>query len=148
MMLLYITLPMTFGLSILAYPSFYSFYGNSMWGPKVFCLSIFVALFRCMFTTSISIAQSLNKFKNVLGSIIIGIIVKLLLQYPLMYLFNEIGLYPFYGATTATLIGLSISFITNLVVIHKTVKLDLKDLFKKVFKFIYPLILMILVLNV
>ena len=148
MMLLYITLPMTFGLSILAYPSFYSFYGNSMWGPKVFCLSIFVALFRCMFTTSISIAQSLNKFKNVFGSIIIGIIVKLLLQYPLMYLFNEIGLYPFYGATTATLIGLSISFITNLVVIHKTVKLDLKDLFKKVFKFIYPLILMILVLNV
>lgn len=146
LMLLYVTLPMTIGLSILAGPVFYAFYGASTWGPKVFCLTIFVALFRCIFTTSVSIVQSLNKFKNVFISIIAGILVKLVLQYPLMLLFDNLGLYAFYGATTATLIGLATSFITNLIVINKTVKLDLKKLFKKSFKFIYPALIMTIML--
>lgn len=142
LMLLYVTMPMTIGLSILAKPVFYAFYGVSLWGPRVFCFTIFVALFRCVFTTSISIAQSLNKFKNVFLSIILGIIVKLILQMPLMLLYNKIGIYPFYGATTATLLGLSVSIITNLIVINKTINLDFKEYFKKMFKFIYPLIIM------
>lgn len=146
LMLLYVTLPMTIGLSILAKPVFKAFYGASTWGPIVFCFTIFVALFRCIFTTSVSITQSLNKFKNVFISILAGILVKLILQYPLISLYNTIGLRPFWGATTATLIGLSVSFITNLVVINKTVNLDLKTFFKKMFKFIYPLIIMTVVL--
>lgn len=146
LMLLYITMPMTIGLSILAKPVFYAFYGPSNWGPKVFCFTIFVALFRCMFTTSISITQSLNKFKNVFASIIIGIIVKLLLQYPLINLYNMVGLRPFWGATTATLLGLTTSVITNIIVINKTVKLDFKPFFKNVFKFLYPLIIMVIAL--
>lgn len=146
LMLLYVTMPMAVGLSILAKPVFYAFYGASNWGPKVFCFSIFVALFRCMFTTSISIAQSLNKFKNVFLSIIIGIVVKLILQVPLMHLFDNVGLYPFWGATTATLIGLTTSIITNLIVINKTIGLDLKSYFNKMIKFVYPLIIMIIVL--
>jgi O-antigen/teichoic acid export membrane protein len=146
LMLLYVTMPMTVGLSILAEPVFTAFYGASTWGPKVFCFTIFIALFRCMFTTSVSIAQSLNKFKNVFLSIIGGIIVKLILQVPLMHLFNALGLYPFWGSTLATLLGLSTSVITNLVVIKKTVGLDLKEYFKNMFKFIYPLIIMIIVL--
>lgn len=146
LMLLYVTMPMAVGLSILAGPVFNAFYGVSTWGPKVFCFTIFIALFRCMFTTSISIAQSLNKFKNVFLSIIAGIIVKLALQIPMMHLFNAIDLYPFWGSTLATLIGLSTSVITNLVVINKTVGLDFKEYFKKMFKFVYPLIIMIIVL--
>ena len=146
LMLLYVTMPMAFGLSILAKPVFYAFYGSSNWGPKVFCFTIFVALFRCMFTTSVSITQSLNKFKNVFISIILGILVKLVLQYPLINLYNNIGLRPFWGATTATLLGLTTSVITNIIVINKTVNLDFKSYFKKMFKFVYPLILMILTL--
>lgn len=146
LILLYVTMPMAFGLSILAKPVFTAFYGVSVWGPRVFCFTIFVALFRCIFTTSISIAQSLNKFKNVFLSIIIGIIVKLILQIPLINLYNIIGLRPYWGATSATLIGLSVSFMTNLIVINKTIKLDLKKLFKNLFKIVYPLILMIAVL--
>ena len=144
LMLLYVTMPMTIGLSILAQPVFNAFYGASTWGPRVFCFTIFIALFRCMFTTSVSIAQSLNKFKNVFLSIIGGIVVKLMLQIPLMHLFNALGLYPFWGSTLATLFGLSTSVITNLVVIKKTVGLDLKEYFKKMFKFVYPLIVMII----
>lgn len=146
LMLLYVTMPMTIGLSILAKPVFYSFYGSSVWGPRVFCFTIFVALFRCVFTTSISIAQSLNKFKNVFLSIILGIIIKLVLQMPFMLLYNKMGIYPFYGATTATLLGLLVSIITNLIVINKTISLDFKEYFKKMFKFIYPLMFMIAVL--
>ena len=148
LMLLYVTMPMAIGLSFLAKPVFTAFYGVSKWGPKVFCFTIFIALFRCMFTTSISICQSLNKFKNVFISIIAGIIVKLVLQVPLMHLFNSLGLYPFWGATLATLTGLSTSVITNLVVINKTIDLDFKEYFKDMIKFIYPLIIMIIALNI
>lgn len=148
LMLLYVTMPMAVGLSILAKPVFYAFYGSSNWGPKVFCFTIFIALFRCMFTTSISIAQSLNKFKNVFLSIIAGILVKLILQIPLMYLFNNLGLYPFWGSTLATLMGLTTSLLTNLIVVNKTVGLDFKEYFKKMFKFIYPLFIMIVILMV
>ena len=146
LMLLYVTMPMAIGLSILAKSVFYSFYGVSNWGPKVFCFTIFVALFRCMFTTSISIAQSLNKFKNVFLSIIGGILVKLVLQIPLMYLFNNLGIYPFYGSTLATILGLFISVIINLIVINKVIKLNIKEYFKNMFKFIYPLVIMVIVL--
>ena len=146
LMLLYVTMPMAIGLSILAGPVFTAFYGASTWGPRVFCVTIFVALFRCMFTTSVSITQSLNKFKNVFISIIIGILVKLTLQVPFIYLFNNIGLYPFWGATFATFLGLTTSVISNLIVINKTVNLDFKLFFNKMFKFIYPLIIMIIVL--
>ena len=146
LMLLYVTMPMAIGLSILAGPVFTAFYGASTWGPRVFCVTIFVALFRCMFTTSVSITQSLNKFKNVFISIIIGILVKLTLQVPFIYLFNNIGLYPFWGATFATFLGLTTSVISNLIVINKTVNLDFKSFFNKMFNFIYPLIIMIIVL--
>lgn len=146
LMLLYVTMPMAIGLSILAGPVFTAFYGASTWGPRVFCVTIFVALFRCMFTTSVSITQSLNKFKNVFISIIIGILVKLTLQVPFIYLFNNIGLYPFWGATFATFLGLTTSVISNLIVINKTANLDFKSFFNKMFNFIYPLIIMIIVL--
>lgn len=146
LMLLYVTMPMAIGLSILAGPVFNAFYGVSTWGPRVFCVTIFVALFRCMFTTSVSITQSLNKFKNVFISIILGILVKITLQVPFIYLLNNIGLYPFWGATFATFLGLMTSVISNLIVINKTINLDFKSFFLKMFKFIYPLTIMVIVL--
>ena len=146
LMLLYVTMPMAFGLSILAKPVFNAFYGASIWGPRVFCFTIFIALFRCIFTTSVSIAQSLNKFKNVFLSIILGILVKLGLQIPLMYLFNSLGFYPFYGSTLSSLLGLATSFMTNLIIINKAIKMDVKGYLNDMFKFIYPLIIMIVAL--
>ena len=145
-MLLYITLPMAIGLSILAKPVFYAFYGNNIWGDKVFCFSIFIALFISLFTTSVSIVQSLNKFKNVFISIIVGIATKIVLQYPFALLLNSLGLYPFYGFIAATISGLIISFLINLYVINKTVRLDVKKLIKNIFKFIYPAIIMSILL--
>lgn len=145
-MLLYITLPMAVGLSFLAKPAYYSFYGPSNWGAKVFCLSIFVALFRCIFTTSISIAQSFNKFKNVFISIFAGILVKIILQIPFMYLFSNIGLYPFWGAICATFLGLATSIVINLFAINKVSHVKFKEVFIKMIKFIYPLIIMIIAL--
>ena len=68
------------------------------------------------------------------------------MQIPLMYLFNGMGLYPFYGSTLASLLGLATSFITNLVIINKTTNMDVKAYFKDMFKFLYPLVIMIIVL--
>ncbi|MEG0826593.1 MAG: polysaccharide biosynthesis C-terminal domain-containing protein [Bacilli bacterium] len=137
---------MAVGLSLLAKPVFYAFYGDSMWGPLVFCFTIFISLFRCIFTTSVSIAQSLNKFRNVFLSIIVGIVIKYVLNVPFMVLFDKFGLYPFYGSTFATLLGLFISFMINFACINKIIKLDIEEIFKSIFKFIYPIVIMIIVI--
>ena len=56
--ILYITIPMSVGLSLLAEPVWNIFYGESFYGPKIFMLSIFVAVFGSIFTNVVVIMQS------------------------------------------------------------------------------------------
>ena len=57
--LLFLTVPMTVGLSFLAEPVYTVFYGASTYGPSVLTLYIFVALITCLFTTAITITQEI-----------------------------------------------------------------------------------------
>ena len=60
----YITIPMAVGLSLLAEPVWTAFYGHSFYGPKVFTVSIFVAVFGSIFTNVVVIMQSLSRYKK------------------------------------------------------------------------------------
>ena len=62
--IIYLTIPMSVGLSFLAVPVWNIFYGNSLYGPKVFMLSIFVAVFGSIFTNVVVIMQSLSRYKK------------------------------------------------------------------------------------
>ena len=55
----------------------------------------------------------------------------LLLDVPLMHLFNYLGIYPYYGAITATIIGYVVSLGIPLVVLHKKEKLEYIETCKK-----------------
>ena len=57
--ILYLTIPMAIGLSLLAGPVWNIFYGQSFYGPKVFMVSIFVAVFGSIFNNVVVIMQSL-----------------------------------------------------------------------------------------
>ncbi len=107
--LLIIILPLALFLSVYATEIWTVFYGESHYGPIIFRYTSLVAFIDCLYLVTGCILQNLNKNKLIYITIILGLGLNALLDAPLMILFENLGLYPFYGAITATLIGYSIS---------------------------------------
>jgi len=143
---LVISIPMTVALSIMAKPVWTAFYGVSTYGPIIFRVSIFTALFANLYMVSGSTLQGLNKFKAVYLSTLIGFFVNALLDVPLMYGFYKLGLYPFYGALLSTIIGYSLSVIIGLKYLKKVHEINIKETVKVFIKILVPTIAMVLVL--
>ena len=148
--LIFITLPLTIGLSFLATPVFNAFYGANVWGPTVFKYSVFISIGTCLFNTTIVILQSLSKYKIVLISLFSGAIAKFILNTPLMILTHKLGFHGFYGAITSTLIGLSISIVINLIALNKDkdLKVNYNPTLINLFKIAYTIIIMFIVLYI
>lgn len=145
--LLFITIPMTLGLSFLATPIWNVFYGASTYGPIVFRFSIIVALVTVLLSASQVIALTFKEYKILLISVLAGLILNALCDVPLMLLIDRLGGYAFYGATLSTCLGhiLTITMILNL--IKKKYKVSLKDSFITGFKTILFTGIMLLVLT-
>jgi len=135
-LLLVVALPMVIGLSLLAKPVWMLFYGNQNLGSVVYSYQVFTALFTCIFSITITIIQSLNKYKQVLISLICGVLTKIIFQIPLMISFKEMGLHAFYGIVTATNLGYLVSIIINLINLKKKVMVNYGDISKKIPKII------------
>ena len=76
--LLYITIPLTLGISFLAKPIWLLFYGESIYGPSVLSYSVFSGFMLGLFTLSIVIIQTLKDYKFVFISLGIGLFFKIL----------------------------------------------------------------------
>jgi O-antigen/teichoic acid export membrane protein len=72
--LLYLTIPLTFGISFLAKPIWILFYGQSTFGPSVLAYYIFVGFFVGLFTATVTILQTLKDYKAVFIGLVIGVI--------------------------------------------------------------------------
>ena len=146
--ILLVALPMTVGLSFLSTPVWGIFYGYNSLGPIVIRLSIFTAFTACLSTTMIMIAQALDEYKLVFISLISGIILKIILNSPLMVLFYQIGIYPYYGAICATMIGSLTVTTINLIWLNRTRKINyfktLKQFGKVLLSLAFMLVVMIL----
>lgn len=135
-LLLFLTIPMTIGLSILARPVWMVFYGNNVYGPKVFCYFVFIALFMTSYTTAVTIVQVLKDYKTVFISLFIGTLLKSLLNVYLMTSFKEIGLPAYYGCITATIIGYFVSLIICMIALHKRFDIRYKKTFRELLNII------------
>lgn len=146
--LLYLTVPISFGISFLSDAIWTLFYGESLYGASVLSYYIFVGLFTGLFTTVVTVLQTLKDYKAVFISLVIGVLIKLLLNINLLRVFMLINLPPYYGVITASIIGYLISFICCILIL----KIKYKVLFENIVKFIIEIlcgsILMILVLTV
>lgn len=119
--LLMIILPISLFLSIHATSVWNIIYGESFYGPIIFKYLAIFAFFEALYIILGSITQNLNKNKLIYLTILIGLGLNAILDVPLMLLFDHIGIYPFYGAITATIIGYSVSL---LLVVYKLNKED------------------------
>ncbi|MBS5719856.1 MAG: polysaccharide biosynthesis protein [Clostridium sp.] len=144
--LLLFTMPMTVGLSMLAKPVWMIFYGPSKFGAPVFSYFIYVSLFMSLYTTAVTIIQTLKDYKTVFISLLVGAALKLLLNVSLMNSFNKMGLPPFYGNISATIIGYLVSLIICLYVLHKRYKINYEVTVKEIFNITCATVIMGLVL--
>lgn len=140
--LLFFILPMTIGLSLLSKPVWMIFYGYNELGFTTFSYSIFAALFLSLFSTTISIVQILKDYKFVVISLVIGFLLKLFLNTPLIHLFNNYGLTPHYGNITATIIGYFVPCVICIWRLKIKFKVKYDDIIKKIPHIILGTILM------
>ena len=145
-MIIYISLPLTLGLSILATPVWTIFYNNNRYGGEILSVLIFTALGGNLYMIVTTTLQSLNKYKDVYRSSIYGFLCKVLLNVPLMLLSNYLGLDAYHGALAATLISFGVSIYIGLRAISKDHQMSYKDTLKQVLKILVPGIVMTIVL--
>lgn len=145
--LIYITVPMAVGLSLLADPVWTIFYGQSFYGPKVFMVSIFVAIFGSLFTNVIVTMQSLSRYKKMYIALFSGFLFNAIMNVPFMIIFHKIGLPIYYGNLVATMIGYGISIAICLLDLKKTFNIDYRETFKRWFLIILSVLAMTIVIK-
>ena len=145
-MVLYVSLPMTVGLSLLSKPVWMVFYGTQGLGPITFGYSIYIGLFTSIFTLSVTIMQLLKEYKMVFIGLITGLLIKLGLNIPLMYAFDTMGLPAYYGAITGSLLGFGISSILMLIYVNIKFKVSYEETIKESFNIVGASVLMTIVI--
>lgn len=114
-----IIVPITIFLSIMSKEVWSLFYGESYYGPLIFKFSVLIASFDSMYMVINSTLQGINKYKLVLSSVGIGLLINAVLDIPLMILCHKLGIHAFYGATIATIIGYIISLTISIISLKK-----------------------------
>ena len=137
--LLFIIVPITLFISIYADEVWNIFYTPNTHGAIIFKYLIIVAILDSAYLIICSTLQGLYKTKLVYTAVILGLSINLILDIPLMYLFNNLGIYPYYGAITSTVIGYMFSLGIPLITLYKKDNLSYKDTFKKIPRLIITL---------
>ncbi len=144
---IFITLPMVVGLSFLAKPVWQVFYGSSVYGPKVFSFSIFIAFVTVLLSLCTTILLTLKEYKTLFFNLILGLIINATLDIPLIYLFNYLSLPPYYGAIASTILGHLTSILIVIGLLYKKYDVDFFKSYKVFLKILLGIIGMLIVLT-
>lgn len=138
--------PITIFFSLLTKPIWTLFYGQSHYGPIVYQAFVFTSLFGGIYTIIVNTLQGINKYKLVMTTVTIGLVINGILDIPLMLLTNKIGLNASYGAVLAAIIGYSISIIISLYVLRKKYNFNYTETIRLLPKYLASWLIFILVI--
>ncbi|WP_203361437.1 polysaccharide biosynthesis protein [Bacillus sp. REN10] len=124
--LLFLTIPAVIGIMLLADPFYAAFYEQSKIGADILFTYAPVAILFAMFTVTAAILQGINEQRFTMFSLLLGILLKLTLNIPLIKLFETDG------AIYATAIGYGASIIVNLFVIKHYANYSLRSISRKI----------------
>lgn len=132
---LLVIVPMTLFLSLLVKPVWTLFYGDSFYGPIVYRFFVYTALFGGIYTIIINTLQGLNKYKLVMKTVIMGLVVNAVLDVPLILMADKFGFNPSYGAILAALLGYSISIFVSMRNLKREYNFSFKSTLNKLFSY-------------
>lgn len=125
--LLFFTIPATIGIFLLAQPVWVIFYGYNELCIEVFKVFIIQSITFSLITVLINILQTTNKNKIAVLVLLVSFISNAILNIPMMYLCEKIGLGGYQGASVATLITQIIPCIYLLWYLKKYLNLHYKQ---------------------
>ena len=88
---LFVMIPASFGMAAISTPVYTIFYGYDKLGSNVLYLSSFTAISLGLFTVLMAILQGLSENGLAIKYLVLGLIIKILMQYPMIYLFKIFG---------------------------------------------------------
>jgi O-antigen/teichoic acid export membrane protein len=100
-----------------------------------------------MLSLCTSILLTLKEYKTLFINLLIGLVINAVLDVPLIYLFNYLGLPPYYGAISATILGNLTSIIIVITFLYKKYDIDFFKSYKILGKIIIAILLMLLGLS-
>lgn len=145
-MMVFISLPLVLGLSVLAPSVWNLFYNTNPFGGMILRIAVFSALLANVYMVLSTILQSLNKYKTVYLVSFVGFLLNAILDVPIMLLFNKLGIHAFLGSIVASIIGFSSSIIIGIVSLKKQDNIKFKKSFKMVVKTLVCGIAMLVIL--
>lgn len=125
-LLIILVIPMTIGLSFLSYPVWNAFYGYNEIGINLFSVYVFLALTTCFQGVLVEISQIMNNTKLSFGSLFFGIIIKAILNIPLMRFLPNLGIESYYGPIISSIISQIITTTIVLISLKKKYKISYK----------------------
>ena len=145
--ILYTSIPMTVGISILSTPIWTIFYNTNKYGGLILSINIFTALLVNINISTSTMLQSMNKFKAVYLSVLLGFVTNGILDVPMMYLCKYIGIESFIGSIIATCVGYFLSIGVSIYYLKKESKgLKFKSTINLTYKMLFAVIIMFMVL--
>lgn len=142
--LLFIILPMTIGLFMLAKPVWIIFYGYDALSINIFKLYIFQAVTFSFFSVLIDAAQTMNNTKLTFGCLIVSFILKAILNVPSMKICHSLGIGAYYGPVILTLLIQMAVIIYILIAFKKQYHIKYRSSVRVLVKTILSLALMII----
>lgn len=109
-----VMIPAAIGMMAIAKPLYVVFYGYDPLGISLLELSSLLSIFLGLFTVLATVMQGLFHNRLAIVYMLIGMGVKIVLQWPMIYFFNV------YGPTLATLAGTAISSVLMLRMLQRT----------------------------
>ncbi|WP_122645837.1 putative polysaccharide biosynthesis protein [Enterococcus mediterraneensis] len=114
----FVMLPASFGMMLLAYPLNTLFYEPDALGTKVLIQACITGLFLGLFMMTSSMLQGLYENGAAIKYFVLGLLLKLILQYP------AIRILEVYGPMVATMIGFSLTCYLNLRKMYKIARFN------------------------
>lgn len=136
------TLPLSVGIAYLSRPIYTLFYGYSLYGTLILRYTAFQALFASIYIVISMALQSLNMFKVVYKSTILGFLTNAILDVPLMFLMKKLGTHAFYGAIIATVLGYVLSYTISLSSLKKQLGFSFKGIVDTIKRSMLPILSM------
>lgn len=139
-----IIVPATLFLSLLVGPVWMLFYGKSTYGPIVYKMFVYTALFGGLHSVVVNTLQGLSKYKLVIFSVLIGLIINTVCDVPFMLISDKLGFDVSYGAIVAAILGYSVSMIISLSILHYKYHFSFKETINKTPSFLLSILVFIL----
>jgi O-antigen/teichoic acid export membrane protein len=123
--LLYLTIPASIGLSLLAEPVYTVFYEHKMLGIEVLQAYAPVGILFALYLVTASILQGINEQRFTVLTLLVGLLIKLSLNIPLLKMMGT------RGAVLATALGYIAAIGINMIVIRKFADYEFKFVLRR-----------------